>query len=241
MKKIFNTALLILLSILLFGCNVAESDQSSGSGSNNSSSDDTASEPADDTAAEPVEFEVKFVFAGPSTSTGLSYVAWIEDESGNNLQNLYVTKKLSKETLLGDALPYWSTLKRPQNGSVDGVTGASTNLALTITRDLNPTAIRKIRVCFEIDRSKNDNSYFYDRPSFIYWTDIIDLDSLNSSYSMSLIGWMANDSTGTTYGQQPKATPTPSWFSQYTLITDKLYIELVNDMVTNVTVHVTHK
>jgi hypothetical protein len=177
--------------------------------------------------------KLTFNFQGPSVKSKTVYVCWIEDENGNNLQNIYVCNRTVNigGGLLGDDLPYWKKNKSP----VDGVTGASVQKSLNVTRIINIGNIRHFRVCFEIDRSENGNEYFYDRPSFIYRSDVIDLDKLQMSYSLNLYGWMANDNSNPKkYSQQPKDKNKIPGFEQYKLMTDTSFIADTSDMVSSV-------
>jgi hypothetical protein len=173
-------------------------------------------------------FSVSFSFSGPMPNPGTVYAVWIEDENGNNLQNLYVCDREASltglvKTLTGDALPNWLTKKYPQHKDIAGVTGASKQGGVTVNRDLQTGTAKKIRICFDIDRSRNDNAFFVDRPAFTYSTELIDLDNLKPSYPLSLAGWMSNSTDGASYGQQPKST-IPG-FAQYKLMTDTSYIQ----------------
>jgi hypothetical protein len=186
-------------------------------------------------------------FTGPSLSSNAVYAAWLEDESGTCIQNIYVCNRLLPDitgdiTLTGTAIPNWKLKKYTQNNKVDGVTGASIqgSTGLSVTRSLSIGSVRKLRAYFEIDRSWNDNTYFSDRPSFVYRSEVIDLDSLQASYALSLYGWMSND-TGTSAGtlsQEPLSTI--SGWKKETLMTDLSYIAPTNDMVSSLSVTVTN-
>jgi hypothetical protein len=182
-------------------------------------------------------YKVTLNFTGPSVSPNTVYTCWIEDESGKDISNFYVCNRAVGigVTLTGDALPYWKTVKYPKNTNVDGVTGASIqgDAGLNVTRTIDFGSVTRFRVCFEIDRSTNSNAYFVDRPSFIYRSDVIDLGSLSSPYTLSLYGWMSNDTTGGSYDQQPKSGVTITDFAKYKLMTDTSYIAPTNDMVSS--------
>jgi len=179
-------------------------------------------------------------YAGPSSNLRVVYAAWLEDAEGNNIQNLYICNSVVGIglRLTGDALPVWKTLKYPQNGQIDGVTGASVQGEMTVTRPVAVQQDQQVRVCFEIDRSKNDNTYFYDRPAFLYRSELIDMSqlSVNNVYSLSLYGWMGNDTWGTIYGQIPKESANIPQYEAYKLMTDLLYIENHDDMVSSLDV-----
>jgi hypothetical protein len=175
-------------------------------------------------------YSVNFSFTGPGSGLNIIYTVWIEDESGYNIQNLYVCNREAKYVeptpqpdLTGKALPNWLTKKYPTHSDIDGVTGASTQKNFSVTRNLSIGTVRRFKVCFEVDHSCNSNSYFTDRPSFTYATSVIDLDSLAPSYVLSVVGWMSNDTTGSSYGQQP--SPTPSGYAPYKYMTDTSYLQ----------------
>lgn len=117
----------------------------------------SCSEPA------PTGTVINFSFTGPAVSPNTVYCVWIEDEGGKNLQNLYVCNRVVDigGSLLGDDLPNWKTKKYPENKKIDGVTGASTQESKTVSRSLSVGSAKRFRVCFEIDRSRNGNAYFY--------------------------------------------------------------------------------
>jgi hypothetical protein len=173
---------------------------------------------------------VTFSFSGKSTSSSYIYAIWIEDESGNNLQNIYICNREAKYVgptpqpdLSGKALPNWLTKKYPTHSDIDGVTGASTQVNFSITRNLSLGNIRHFRLCFEIDRSWNSNVNFQDRPAFTYMTSLIDLDALSSPYALSVAGWMSNDTDNGDLSQQP--SPAPSGYATYKYMTDTSYLQ----------------
>ena len=137
--------------------------------------------------------------------------------------------------------------KLTKNGNIDGITGASDQVNI-ISRDFETGSKRRFRLCLEIDRSRNNNAYFdNDRPSFIYKSEIIDVDNLQGSYSIASkpFGWMSNDTTGT-YGQQPNLS-IPN-FTTFRLMTDVIEDNIkyvvdsdgdYNDLITNLTLEVT--
>jgi hypothetical protein len=248
MKKAFIFGAIVLMGILAVSCPSPGSRRTT-----------TSPSPSPSITPPPAgSFTVQLVFQGPSVSPGVVYAAWIEDTSGNNLQNLYVCNRVldintgtgqigSGPGLEGDGIPNWLTKKyRPNteytnNQNVDGVTGASVQLSKTMSITLNIGTVTQFRVCFEIDRSTNSNSYFYDQPAYTYRSDVISLISITTSaiYPVNLYGWMANDTTGTTYGQQPRDPLVVPEFQQYVLITDFTHVDSTNDMVTSLTATVT--
>lgn len=185
---------------------------------------------------------ISLEFNGPNVDPNSVYVAWLEDEDGTWLQNLYVCSRIAAGNLTGDALPYWATTKNPADADLDSVSGASIQgeAGLSVTRALSIGQTQRFRACFEIDRSRNSNAYFYDRPAFIYRSDVIDLSETQEGYPLSLYGWMSNDTEGTSYGQMPKdEAAVPGW-SAYALMTDTAYIAdgagSLGDMVTSIKV-----
>ena len=191
------------------------------------------------------EYRVLLNFSGPSVSPAVVYVAWIENENGNNLQNLYICNSVLGigKTLTGVALPYWHTEKysaaTPDDfPPTDGLTGASTQVSKTISRDLSIGSETKFRLCFEIDRSLNANEYFTDRPSFIYKSEVIDLSALKSSYSLPLVAFMPNATLDGTWSQKPRDGKTVTGFAAYAYLTDLTYIAPIDDMVTGLSAEV---
>jgi hypothetical protein len=183
-----------------------------------------------------VDYSISLSFSGPNVSPQAVYASWVEDENENNIQNIYICNSLLGigKTLHGDAIPYWTTVKYPQNKTVDGVTGASIQKEFKIQRDLILNTKNKFKVCFEIDRSLNDNEYFNDRPSFVYKTNLIDINDLKDSYTLNLVGWMTNDTNTGTYSQAPiKDIPD---YEEYKLMPDLSYIEDHGDMVNSLEV-----
>jgi hypothetical protein len=192
----------------------------------------SSSPTASPSSAPPSDFSITLSFRGPETDSNTVYVAWIEDADERNLQNLYVCDKLIVGGLTGTADPHWKRDKYP-GSSLDGVTGASDqgSPGIDVTRSLNIGSVRRFRVCFEIDRSWNSNVNFYDRPAFTYRSSLIDLDDLQSPYDLSLYGWMSNDTTGNSLGQQPKvADSIPGW-AAWKFMTDVSWLAPANDMV----------
>jgi hypothetical protein len=163
------------------------------------------------------------------------YIAWLEDVNGNNIQNLYVCNSIIEDMttntgkLTGDALPYWRREKSEETDldNLDGISGASTQSEKKISRILNIGDTTKFKVCFEIDRSKNGNDYFYDRPCFIYESDFIDLSNLAESYELSLKGFMANDTQGSDFGQTPPLQEIPG-FEVWKFIEETNYLKPID-------------
>ncbi len=165
---------------------------------------------------------------------GAVYVAWIEDEGGENIQNLYLCNTIKVDVAVNDkrldgiALPYWrkEKISNTDFNNVDAITGSSIQNNFNFSRSLELGGVTKFYVCFEIDRSENGNEYFVDRPCFIYRTEQIDLSNLKSSYEFSLVAYMANDTEGSKYSQKPKKD-IPG-FIMFKYMEDITYISPVN-------------
>ncbi|HNY16276.1 MAG TPA: hypothetical protein PKL75_02405 [Treponemataceae bacterium] len=195
------------------------------------------------------QLTLTLTFRGPTVSPFSVYACWLEDESGKNVQNVYVCNSAVRigKILTGDALPYWATIKHKELAAIDGVTGSSIqgNAGLTVARTIPIGSPAKFRACFEIDRSNNDNAYFGDRPSFIYKSDLIDAATLSAApYALSLTGWMSNKtgtvadgSASSSYSQQPNTAIDN--YKPYVYMTDLTWISPVDDMVSVLTVSVT--
>ncbi len=206
-------------------------------------------------------YSVELDFTGPDYTMGTdthqyAYVAWIEDSDGTNLQNLYLCERViganGTKTLHGTALPYWHTTKYDEENpddypTVDGVTGASTQVSKTVTRNLKIDETTEFRVCFEIDRSKNENDSFTDRPAFIYKSGLITLSGLEDSYPLTLVAYMPNDTLDDYYDdeytQLPKDDVTIPGFEAYAYLTSLSYIwdsgeEYSDDLVTGLTARI---
>ena len=241
----------LLSAVLIF----AACDSGSNSTDANTTATPTAEPASNPTNSSPTptasptvtseQLTLTLTFQGPSVSPAAVYACWLEDESGKNVQNVYVCNRVGG--LTGDALPYWATIKHKELAAIDGVTGGSIqgNVGLTVSRTIPIGSPAKFRACFEIDRSNNNNAYFGDRPSFIYKSDLIDAASLLAApYALSLVGWMSNktgtvaDGTaGSEYSQQPNTAIDN--YKPYVYMTDLSWIAPVDDMVSVLTVSVT--
>jgi len=184
---------------------------------------------------------IKLDFTGPDVSPASVYACWIENEAEKNVKNVYVCNSAVgiNKKLTGDALPFWKTIKFLENNKTDGVTGASVQgiTGLSVSRTLLEGFPSRFRVYFEIDRSENGNTYFIDRPSMIFRSELIDTASLSSSpYALSAYGWMANSTQSGTYSQKPK-TAIPE-FAINKLFTELSWIQNTSDMVSSLSVTV---
>ncbi|MFW5777329.1 MAG: hypothetical protein ACOCZB_08600 [Spirochaetota bacterium] len=142
--------------------------------------------------------------------TNFVYVCWLEDASGDTIQHVFVCTRagLPDTTgLLKTGLPIWSRTPggawEEHQDDIDAVTSATVRDDFSLQAELVDPSVRQFRVLFEIDRSTKANAYFNDRPSFLYRSDLIDLDDLQPSYSFELVGWMINDTLSGTYSQAP--------------------------------------
>ncbi|RPJ09765.1 MAG: hypothetical protein EHM28_00525 [Spirochaetaceae bacterium] len=220
----------------------------------------TGTEPA----ADPADFSVTLSFSEAVSNSGLVYAAWIEDEAGNNIQNLYVCNRIldiqyvagkavvgGGPGLMGDGIPNWLQNKyrddydkNQNNMDIDGVTGASVQGNIVIYRDLK-TNVRRFKICIDIDRGNNGNEYFYwDRPAFSYSTGVINLDNLQPSYDLVLTGWTSNENGEgdpyTQYSQQPvrsdKTIPDITGYEIFKFMDNLAYIAPTDDMVNDLRV-----
>lgn len=133
-----------------------------------------------------------------ASSYGNIYAAWIEDLSGNVIQNLAVCNRLVGVggPLTNTALPFWKT-KRYDAGQVDAdaVTGATkAKQNFTVEAALKDPTVTAFKVCFETDRSYDANDWFTDQPALLY-SATVDLGSPRHSYALELEAWTANEGT----------------------------------------------
>ena len=156
----------------------------------------------------PDQVDVTLSFSSVDSSWGNIHVSWIEGAAGNVLQNLFVCERLvNGYSLTGTVLPYWST-EKIDSAPYDGLTGASVDAQgypdpFVVTRTFVPGETRYIRVCFEVDRSRNENGYFVDKPCYIFRTGLIDLTELQGEYDLTLYGWMSTETDSGQYSQWP--------------------------------------
>ncbi len=247
MKKVLLVCLIIEMGVLTAGCPTH----------------------VDNPVPEPAAYSVYLNLSLQASNLKVVYAVWIEDEAGNNLQNLYVCNRVlginpatgslwqSGSGLTGDGIPHWLLYKYRKNDAgsgnktVDGVTGASIQTTNLVQRNLMIGAVTRFRVCLEIDRSNNSNQYFAkDRPAFTYKSPVIDLSTAPTPYQTDLLldGWMSNH-TGygnpfTQYSQQPieadgTTVPDIPGYAPDTYMTDTSWIAQVDDMVSSLSVTVT--
>lgn len=227
MKKFF---LAVVAALALFACS-----EIPGTGASRQGSPSPSVSPSPEATEEPASTDAPSSTTPPpagsytisvtinerdtSTSSNKVYCAWMEAENGVNLKNLYVCDKMvfeldsdpNNDKLNGDALPNWLKKKYQQHKDVDGITGSSdqgSNTLISFFRNVELGTTHRFRICFEIDRSWNGNGHFTDRPAFTYSTDLIDIVDLESSYALSVSGWMSNSTDSGSLSQKPSPVPT---------------------------------
>jgi hypothetical protein len=194
----YKNILFFLLLAVFFSCNAGSSSSGGGGGNGGSSGDGTSSSSSSSSSSSGVNIEVTYTQGTANFSYPIVYVIWIENQSGDNIQNLYVCERLvggGAGGLHGTALPYWKTHKYPGT-EIDGVTGATETGDFTLNSILSDASIRKFKIYMEVDHSYDGNDWFNDQPALIYSTPEIDLDNLQPQYSFNPIGWVRNENTG---------------------------------------------
>jgi hypothetical protein len=161
-----------------------------------------------------IEIEVSYTKGSANFGYSIVYVIWIENETENFIQNLYVCNTVLGigKTLTGTALPYWKMNKYPSS-EVDGVTGATQkNINFSISKTLADNSIRQFKIFFEVDHSFDGNDWFVDQPALLYSADV-DLDDLQAEYALVPIGWTRNDNisgrTSNKFKDDPPHTSPP--------------------------------
>lgn len=126
------------------------------------------------------------------------YVAWIEDLSGNVIQNLVVCNRLVGVggALTNTALPYWKTKRYDaEQVKTDAVTGATkAKRNFTVVAELRDPTVTAFKVRFETDRSYDANDWFTDQPALLY-SATVNLAEPKRSYPLALEAWTANEGT----------------------------------------------
>ena len=105
--------------------------------------------------------------------------AWVEDQHGNYLQDLYVSQKLAKEDFINfehkrrpEALPVWSHKRGIQakdglyvpdkNQAIpDGLSGATPTSNWVLNSQLNSSGLDSVRVFLEINQSFDWNEFYH--------------------------------------------------------------------------------
>jgi hypothetical protein len=142
---------------------------------------------------------IELSFAYGSAANNNVYVAWIADEGGAFVQNLFVCRRLMDESLTNTALPHWRTAVLPGSSrtEVDAVTQATkAKQDFTVRAALKSGCPRRFTVYYETDQSFDGNDWFAgDQPALVYGADI-DLDAIGTgSVALSPLGWAPNEGT----------------------------------------------
>jgi len=143
--------------------------------------------------------QLDFAYGTDGNTSGSNvYVAWVEDMSGNVIQNLVICNRVLGigKTLTNTALPFWKTYRyNAQQVALDAVTGATiAKQDFSVSRAYKSTSIAKFKVCFETDRSFDINDWFTDQPALLY-SAIVDLANPQASYPLTLEAWTPNEGT----------------------------------------------
>lgn len=137
---------------------------------------------------------------GASTYRNI-YVAWIEDLSGNVIQNLVVCDRLVGigGSLTNTALPFWKTKRyNAEQVKLDAVTGATkAKQNFTVSANLKDITVDAFKVCFETDRSYDENDWFTDQPALLY-SATVDRNAPKHTYALQLESWTPNEGTVST-------------------------------------------
>jgi len=151
-----------------------------------------------------LKIKVNYVYGTKPPDAGDNiYVIWLKDNATSYTQQLFTCQNLNADVygsggLSGTALPYWTTKIQPGliKADVDAVTSATIRKAnFSVERSILDTTKRKFTVYFEHDQSWDKNDWFTaNQPAALYAVDI-DLDNLQTSYNLQLIGWTASEDT----------------------------------------------
>jgi hypothetical protein len=155
-----------------------------------------------------VTIQVSYTKGSANFSSSIAYVIWVENDSKNYIQNLYICNSILGigKTLTGTALPYWKMNKYPIS-EVDGVTGATQkNTDFSVTRTLTDNTIRQFNIYMEVDHSFDSNDWFNDQPALLYSTTV-DLDNLQAEYTFNAVGWTRNDNVSGSTSNKFKDDP----------------------------------
>lgn len=191
-KKLFSIIILkiLLILIIFFSCPSGDSSSSGGGsgGGGNGSGDNNG-----------VTINIEYTkgTADNLDTRTIIYVAWIENQSVNYIQNLYVCNRvldIGAPPLAAHAIPYWYENKYPSD--VTGVTGATKkNQDFTVTGTLADNSIQQFTIYMEVDHSFDNNDWYTDQPALLY-SAVVDLTNLQPEYVLLPIGWTRNDGTG---------------------------------------------
>ena len=183
--------LAMLLTLLIFCCK--------------ESPDDTTSPSKDTNTQNSMTLNFEFGEGNGSNANNI-YVIWIENETENFLQNIFICDKLISGGLQGTALPYWKINKYPNSleSEIDAVTAATIrNRDFTVPITLTNNSIRSFTIYFEIDHSWDSNDWFNDQPAILYSADI-NLDNSSTEYELSHIGWTPDENTDNIIDNTPR-------------------------------------
>ncbi len=142
---------------------------------------------------------------GEDYSYTKAYAIWIENDSGEFIQNLFVCDRINLQNLTGTGLPYWEMNKRPisDNTEVDAVSGATQKRTDFSVSALLKADESRFTIFFEVDHSFDPNDWFSDQPAILYSAEI-DLSESISSYPLEFVGWTANENTANAIPNSPE-------------------------------------
>jgi hypothetical protein len=184
-SKVFTKILCCAFSVLIFSC-WSQSDKS-GSVTNQTN------------------FKLEYTF-GTYPASGADknvYVIWAENSIENFYYPIYICNRLLGigGSLTYTALPYWRVNKysKMKTTDVDAVTGATkAKQNFSVLFSMPESTPRTFTVYFETDASNyggtNSNDWFADQPALLYKADI-NLDNLQTQYTLVFIGWTSNEYT----------------------------------------------
>jgi hypothetical protein len=145
------------------------------------------------------QYKLQIDYTKGSTSARRLYAAWVADDSGVFVQNLFMCQNLHAKQNIVDrkALPYWRTTANPES-EVDAVSGASlsdseTEKIISLPERAYKGSLHLFTVYFEIDRSWDSNGWWTDQPAILYAADV-DLDDVATAsvYYLTAQGWSRN-------------------------------------------------
>ncbi len=156
------------------------------------------------TSVKDTQLQIDFV-DGEYHSYTKAYAIWIENDSGEFIQNLFVCNRINLQNLAGTGLPYWEMNKRPisDNTEVDAVSGATQKRTDFSVSELLKANEPRFTIFFEVDHSFDSNDWFSDQPAILYSAEI-DLSNSSSVYPLEFVGWTANENTANTIPNSPE-------------------------------------
>jgi hypothetical protein len=149
------------------------------------------------------------------------YTIWIDNQSSDFIQNLYVCTHANAQDLTGTVLPYWEMNKRPISDGVevDAVTGATQKRTDFTVNGTLKEAQTEFTIYFEVDHSFDENDWFDDQPAILYSVDV-NLDDPQNEYTLEFVGWTPNENTENVIPSTPAGV----------LQTETRYITHTNDV-----------